>query len=100
MFVRLALISLLSWTFVIGLFIEMLNDDRPIPDQIIIFGVVRDAYHEDEHGEDKITVYDGRTEWILQVEKECNIPDKGTPVLVFCEFQEGGELLVSRIVSI
>lgn len=96
-FLRLSLLALFSWMFVIGIYIEKRAIDESAPEQIVIFGVVREREAGERESVTSILLFDGEREWTIRLEVGVEVPEKGAAVIVQCACGEGGQLIAQRI---
>lgn len=97
-FIRLSLLTIFSWVFVLGIFIEMVDTEPELPEQIAIKGTVLEITYNEPLTRWDMHLYDGEREWILSFDDSLTVPRRGSEVFVVCAIGHGSEIEISQII--
>lgn len=90
--IRLALICIFSWTFILGVFFEsMENEDRPA-DQALLFGRIERIHFDENLSSGTLEINDGRA--VIELAFNDGLPNckAGQPIAVLCSIDANGAL--------
>jgi len=98
-FIRLSVICLLSWAFLVGLTVELQEESNQEVGQVVIFGVVDRVLYDEMAGAGEMTILCGGDEVTVRIEQLSTIPQPGSAILIQCEFLEGGLPLLKQVID-
>jgi len=98
-FIRLSVICLLSWAFLVGLTVELQEESNQKVDQVVIFGVVDRILYDEMAGAGEMTILCGGDEVTVRIEQLSTLPKPGSAILIRCEFLEGGLPLLKQVID-